>query len=172
MSQLSESRTPAVTSPQTHADDHNEVHRLHNLLDRGIVVLVAAPGTTQTYSGDITNMTYGESLVPGDLVYMKSDGSAWKADADSITTAPVIGMAMETGSSGSRIVLLRGFYRDDSRYNFTIGGSSGTVYLSTTAGVETQTQPSGVDDVIQVIGVAIHADRIYFNPSPDILTHI
>ncbi len=127
-----------------------------------------APTTTQTASGLIVNMTYGESIVPGDLLYFKSDGKVYKADANGSSTYPVMGLALATASSGSNAVLLNGVYRDDSRYNFTVGA---VIYLSTTAGVETPTQPSATDEVIQVVGVAIHADRLYFRPSPDYITH-
>jgi len=131
--------------------------------------LVETPATTQTVSGLTVNMTYGESLIPGDLLYFKSDGKAWKADANAAGLYPVMGLALETASSGSHLVLLHGIYRDDNRYAFTVGGM---VYLSTAAGVETQIQPSASNDVIQVIGIATHANRLYFNPSMDYLTHV
>lgn len=133
----------------------------------GKLVLTEAP-SDQAYTGTYVSLTYGESLVPGDPVYFKSDGKVWKADADGTGTYPCMGLAMETASSGSHVVLLHGIYRDDTRYNWTVGG---VVYLSTTAGSLTQTQPSATDNVVQVVGIATHADRIYFNPSMDYITH-
>lgn len=132
------------------------------------IKLNEAPTSTQTASGLIVSMTYGESITKGDLLYFKSDGSVYKADANGVSTYPVMGLALATASSGSNNVLLQGVYRDDSRYALTVGG---VVYLSTTAGTETQTQPAATNDVIQVVGIATHADRIYFNPSPDYITH-
>lgn len=120
------------------------------------------------YSGITTTLTYGESLAPGNAVYLKSDGTVCKADANGTGTYPAIGIALETASSGSHLVLLHGIYRDDSAFNWTVGG---VVYLSATAGSLTQTQPSATDDVIQVIGVATHADRLYVRPSLDYMTH-
>jgi hypothetical protein len=35
----------------------------------------------------------------------------------------------------------------------------------------TQTAPTGTDDAIQIVGVAIHADRIYFCPQLLMYTH-
>ncbi len=131
--------------------------------------LIETPTANQTVSGLTVSMTYGESLVPGDLLYFKSDGKVWKADANAAGLYPAMGMALETAGSGSHLVLLHGIYRDDSRYNFTIGG---VVYLSTDAGVETQVQPSAADNAIQVVGIATHTDRIYFKPSMDYLTHV
>ena len=132
------------------------------------IKLNEAPTTDQTASGLIVAMTYGESITKGDLLYFKSDGMVYKADANGSSTYPVMGLALATASSGSNNVLLSGIYKDVSRYNFTVGG---VVYLSTTAGTETQSQPSATNDVIQVVGIATHADRIYFNPSRDYLTH-
>lgn len=122
----------------------------------------------QSFTGITVLLTYGESLVPGDAVYFNAAGTVNKADADSETTAPCIGLAMETASSGSHVVLLNGIYRDDALYAWTVGGK---VYLSTTAGGLTQAQPSGVDDVVQLVGIALHADRIYFNPDLTYVTH-
>jgi hypothetical protein len=61
-------------------------------------------------------------------------------------------------------VLLSGFIRDDSWAWTPIGAP---VYASTTAGDFTITAPTGALDVVQVLGIVTHADRIYFNPSSD-----
>jgi hypothetical protein len=65
----------------------------------------------------------------------------------------------------SRGMLLRGYVYNSS-WNWTSIG--GELYLSsTTAGAMTQTQPSGSGDIVRVVGYAISADLIYFNPSQD-----
>lgn len=115
------------------------------------------------------SLIYKESLTPGDLVYYKSDGGVWKADADGSGTYPAMGLALETASSGSHEVFLWGLYRDDSRFNWTVGG---LIYLSTTAGSMTQTKPSATDNVVQVLGFATHADRIYFKPHLNYFTAV
>ena len=69
-------------------------------------------------------------------------------------------MALESGT-GVRKVLLQGFARDDT-WNWTPGD---IIYMSTTDGALTATAPSGTGDQVQVVGIATHADRIYFNPS-------
>jgi hypothetical protein len=58
---------------------------------------------------------------------------------------------------------MTGFVRNDS-WNWTVGG---WIYLSTngtTGNTLTQTAPSGTDEVVQILGVATHADRIWFAP--------
>ena len=136
------------------------------------IKLVETPTTNQTASGIIVSMTYGESITIGDLLYFKSDGKVYQADANGTSTYPVMGLALATASSGSNNVLLHGVYKDTTKWT---GGSvltvGGVCYLSTTAGGTTQTQPSVLNDVIQVVGVAINASRIYFKPSGDYLTH-
>ena len=119
--------------------------------------------------GLVAKLTYGESITKGDILYFKSDGKVYKADANGSSTYPAMALALATASSGSNYVLLHGIYRDDALYNLTVGGA---VYLSTTAGAATQTQPSAANDVVQVIGIALHADRLYFNPSADYMTHV
>src|SRR3989344_5523069 len=58
------------------------------------IKLIEAPATTQTVSGLTISMTYGESIVPGDLLYFKSDGKVYKADANVAGTYPVMGLAL------------------------------------------------------------------------------
>ena len=122
-----------------------------------------------TAKGIIVTKTAGENLAFGDVVYFKSDGKAWKADANAASAYPATGMALGTiNSSASGNILLIGVVRNDA-WNWTIGG---VIYLSTTAGSLTQTQPSATDDVIQVLGVAHpNADTMYFRPSLDYITH-
>ena len=124
-----------------------------------------------TASGIIVSMTAGENLVFGNIVYFKSGGKCWKADATSGSAAyPAMGMAIATISADAAgDILLNGTARDDSWASLTVGG---VLYLSKTAGTMTQSYAAyTTDDVIQVLGIATNATRIYFNPSSDYLTH-
>ena len=126
------------------------------------VVLDATPGADQTVSGVTVPLTCGEAVAFGDVCYVKSDGKAWLADASSDTTMPGIYMATTTGAADDEISFLcLGFARDDS-WAWTVGD---LLYMSTTAGEMTATAPTGDGDQVQVVGVATHADRIYFRPS-------
>ena len=60
------------------------------------LTLTESPGTDATGTGIILPFTYGESLVPGDPVYFKSDGKAWKAAANGPGTYPCVGIAVRT----------------------------------------------------------------------------
>lgn len=116
-----------------------------------------------TFTGTVVSLTAGENVVIGDICYMKSDGKAWKADADAIATSSALFISTGTTlADASGVFGIEGFLRDDSGYALTVGG---LVYLSTTTGAITQTAPSGTDDVVQALGVAISADIFYFRPN-------
>ena len=125
----------------------------------------ASPASNTTASGIVVSFVANEDQVFGDIGYINADGEIQIGDADAIATASCAAMAVESISAdASGNYLLFGVARNDS-WNWTVGG---LIYLSTdgvTGSVLTQTAPSGTDDVIQVIGVAIHADRMIFNPN-------
>jgi len=109
------------------------------------------------------DVVVGESVAFPDLLYLKSDGKWWKADADAAATMPGLRLALASGSADATVrMLVQGRVRDDD-WNWTVGGM---VYASTTTGALTQTIPSGAADVVQIVGVAYHADKIIFSPSP------
>jgi hypothetical protein len=123
-----------------------------------------APTSSHTANGPIVNLTAGAALVMGDVCYMGSDGKMEKANADVVATAFSWVMALATISENvAGLFALPGcFIRDDSWSWATLGQP---VYLSAaTPGAITQTPPAGADDVIQIIGIAITATVIYFNP--------
>ena len=128
------------------------------------LTLVEAPGTNLQATGVKVAMTAGEALSFGDVLYFRNDGKVWKADANTAAMTPVIGMAISTAAAnGSVTVLMSGIARNDS-WNWTVGSK---IYMGTVAGSIVTTAPSGSGDTVQVLGVATHADRVYFNPSND-----
>lgn len=136
------------------------------IADSKSIIWDNAPASDHNHSGDVTPFTAGEILVYGEVCYFKSDGKMWKADADASTTVPVVGMAVAgIAADASGNFLLRGFVRDDS-WNWTVGG---LIYTSTTAGALTQTAVSATGDQLQIVGFALSADSMYFNPSYDIV---
>lgn len=128
-------------------------------------LIVAAPSTDHTASGTKITLTANENQNFGDVCYIDSDGEAHLADASVIATAGAVVMCMETVTTGNPATyLMVGVARDDT-WAWTVGG---LIYLSTTGttgNTLTQTAPSATNEVVQVIGVAIHADRMTFNPN-------
>lgn len=132
------------------------------------VLLDTTAENENAWSGITQNLVAGESLVFGNVVYMKSDEKAWKADADAESTAPAIAMALGTiAADGTGLFLMLGTAQNAS-WSFTVGGK---VYLSNTTGGVTQTAPSGADDVIQLLGVATDSDKMLFNPQTTYVVH-
>jgi len=68
---------------------------------------------------------------------------------------------ISAGASGSYLVL--GIARDDT-WAWTVGGLIYGTITGTTGNTLSQTAPTGANDVIQIMGVATHADRMFFNP--------
>lgn len=130
--------------------------------DASTVGIRPAPAADATVSGTIIELTAGASLVFGDIGYIAATGKVLLADADALATSGAVVLCTEALSdTQAGDFLLHGIARLDT-WNWTVGG---IIYLSTTAGGMTQTAPSATDDVIQILGVATHADRIFFNPS-------
>lgn len=116
-----------------------------------------------SYSGKDITRTAGENVAFGNVAYLKSDGKLWKTDADAEATSKgMLALAVATiAGDASGKFLTQGIARNDA-WNWTVGG---TLYLSTDAGDLTQTAPSGDEDIVRIVGHAITADIIYFNPS-------
>ncbi len=105
--------------------------------------------------------TFGENVVFGNFLYLKSDGKWWKSDASASTTMPITGMATATvlaDATGS--VLMQGLATNAS-WTWTKGG---LLYGSITAGAISHTAPIAVAEQVQVVGLALTATTIYFNP--------
>jgi len=119
-----------------------------------------------SYSGFILTLIAGENIVFGEVVYMNfTDKEVKKAKADSATTVPAIGIALEDKGDGQAcLILIMGYIRDDD-YNFT----ATEVYLSDgTAGDMLSAAPGDSGDQVQRLGFAFHADKMFFNPSYDV----
>lgn len=123
---------------------------------------IPAPAANTSASGIKVALTAAENLGFGDVGYINSNGKVAKADADAIATSSAVVMALasiSTDASGQFLMI--GYARNDA-WAWTPGG---LIYLSTTAGLPTQAAPTATDDVIQILGVATHADRMLFSPN-------
>lgn len=114
---------------------------------------------TSTFSGLRVQLTAGENLSKGQACYM-SAAKMYRGDADAIATSYCFAVATDTISAdASGIFMLLGI----------IGGYSSLtpgapVFLSSSPGALTQAIPAGTNKVVQILGVAISATHIYFNP--------
>lgn len=127
------------------------------------VKVIQALTADHTWSGLTAVMTAGIALVRPQAVYVGGDSKMEKALATGAATMPAIALATGTiAEDAAGEFLLQGFFRDDT-WDWTIGG---LLYISEdTAGALTQELPAASGEQVQVVGVAITADIIYFNPS-------
>ena len=133
------------------------------------LTLTETLASDHTAIGIIVSKTAGENLVFGDVVYFKSDGKAWKADANAAGLYPAVGLAIASiTAEAAGNILLKGIARDDT-WAWTVGA---VLYLAASVGELTETQPAATDDVIQVLGVCHpNADTVYFSPDLIYITH-
>lgn len=139
------------------------------LSEKASIALDPAGGTDGDYSGITITGTGGETIAVGETVYLKAADSEWyltDADADATAGAVLVGIAVTTSTDGNPItVMTYGQIRADAKFPaLTIGAP---VYLGVTAGAIQVAAPSGDADVVRVVGHALTADEILFNPSPD-----
>jgi len=124
--------------------------------------------TANTYcTGNTTDsFAAGYSSAIGDLVFFGSAGKWLEADADAVATCKgLMGIALEakTDTQAMKVALPGSMVRLDA-WNWTVGD---TLYAGETLGAMQNTIPTGADAIIKVVGFALSADVIYFNPSPD-----
>lgn len=117
------------------------------------------------------NSGYSSSAI-GDLVYLDSSSTWQKCDANTLALYNgLLAIALEVKASGNALlVALPGsfVYSTTGFPTWTIGSP---IYMSETAGAMTQTAPTTTDAATRVVGWGIHADKMYFFPSPDYITH-
>lgn len=137
----------------------------------GEIRLDTTPATDDVAVGMTTNSyNAGETIAQWDLLYMDSTGKWMIADASAVATSGgMLAMACEAGTTDTPLLvaLPTAFIRNDD-WAWTPGA---TLYADITAGAITETAPSGTDEVIRVIGFAMSADMIHFNPSSSHITH-
>jgi len=125
-----------------------------------------SPATAKA-SGVTFSAVAGEGVIFGDIVYIKSDGKLWKADANAAGLFPAQFMAIATIATDTTGLFLRDGFATLSSWNWTAGLP---LYLSTTAAGMTHTAPAATDDCIQVLGYAMSATTVSFRASTDFLT--
>jgi hypothetical protein len=120
------------------------------------------------YSGICITGTAGATLAFGDLIYLSSSDSRWElADADAASTSQrLLGMCVLAAAADGdpTKILLQGNIRADAAFPaLTIGSPA---YVGETAGDIQTAIPTGADNVVRVVGYALTADELMFNPSP------
>lgn len=126
-----------------------------------VLMLISAANPAMAYTVKQAysriSVTAGETLATGDVVAIKdADGYAYKADADSATLRPALGVVGMGGAAAASVeVITSGVLA-----GWTSLAEGGAGYLSATAGAVTQTAPTGAQ---QEVAVAISTTSYFFN---------
>jgi len=121
------------------------------------------------WSGSTHKIVFAEPCVPGDILYVDANGKAAKAFADATGLLPARYLALETVLAGDvaavtpMTVLRQGIFRNDT-WAWTVGGRSGSLYVSVgTAGLMQHAVP-GSGEFLQVVAIARATTIIEFAP--------
>jgi len=134
-----------------------------NLSNVKEIILTEDPAVNQTVSAITSTVQVDDAgVIFGDVLKMGAGGNYARAMADAVGTLPAMVMALEAGS-GSKKILHRGYVRNDTWNWTTIGG---LIYVSSgTSGRLTQTAPTTSGHFVQVVGYAVTADIMFFDPN-------
>jgi hypothetical protein len=120
------------------------------------------------------NITANEDQAIGDVCFINSSGLMQIAKSDTIThTNAVLFIASKANSVGTVGQYLASGFITNNSWSWSIGGSN-NVYLSligTIGNTITQTAPSLVGNVIQIIGIATATNTIWFNGNTVAIEH-
>ena len=127
----------------------------------------------ETVSGITATFTAGEDLVRGEVVYFKAgDSKMWKAVASAAGTMPVAAMAAaDISADATGKFLLFGFLQDNGTFPaYTVGGDLYAPEAETSSqNVPEQAAPDTDGDFVQVVGYAVTANSVFFNPDQTIV---
>lgn len=155
--------SPTVNSPRINEDvaltaTSSDLNKISGGIE------IAAELSDVSAEGIKITLTTAQNVAFGDVCYIASNGKATLVDADAISSSSGVCMAIESiNADESGNFLLFGVARNDS-WDWTVGGVIYITVSGTTGNTMSQIQPSDTDDVIQIVGVATHADRMFFNP--------
>jgi hypothetical protein len=168
---------PSTTATIARTDAGQTFTGTQLLAENASIGLDPAGSADGKFTGITVTATAGYTQSFGDLVYLDPTDSRWEAaDANAVAGADgdargLLGMVVVAGTDGTACtILLNGIIRADAKFpTFTINNP---IYVSETAGSVTQTQPTTTDVVIRIVGAALTADEMYFNPSYDYITRV
>jgi hypothetical protein len=127
-----------------------------------------------TYSGISAKFTAAQAQAAMDACYINSSGNPTLANSSAIANAWASVMAADqtiaSGSSGDYLIL--GFIRNDSITFSTVGGPVYLATAGTTGNTLTQTAPSGANNVIQILGIAVASHILLFMPQLAQVEHV
>lgn len=149
----------------------NAVNSLVNGSSLSLVVPTVDGTSAGPYNNDFVS-GYTSSAV-GDLVTLDSSGKWQKTDADTASLYQgMLAVAMEVKATDAllKVALPGSFVYATAVFPTMTKGNQ--LWMSQTAGAITETAPTATDSARRVLGYAVHADKIYFNPSDEYVVNV
>ena len=152
-----------------------DANKLYELATNPVIPEVVIPDPTKleldltlptnlSSTGIYSKYTVGQSmLTTATLGYVSSDGKVLKAQANDESTAKgeIVLNCAGISSDQEGTFLEYGYFRKDT-WNWTVGAP---VYIdAATASNLTQTAPSEEGNIVRIIGYAVTAKILFFNP--------
>ncbi len=144
-----------------------------NSVDHTLDIHIDSTPADETVSGITASFTAGEDLVRGEVVYYKpGDSKMWKAVATAAATSKCVAMAAaDVSADAAGKFLLRGFLQDNGSFpSYTAGDTLYTPEAEASSqNVPEAAAPDTDGDFVQIIGWAVDANTVYFDPDSTIV---
>ena len=144
-----------------------------NSVDHTLDIHIDSTPADETVSGLTATFTAGEDLVRGEVVYYKpGDSKMGKAVATAAATSKCVAMAAaDVSADAAGKFLLRGFLQDNGSFpSYTAGDTLYTPEAEASSqNVPEAAAPDTDGDFVQIIGWAVDANTVYFDPDSTIV---
>ena len=144
-----------------------------NSVDHTLDIHIDSTPADETVSGITASFTAGEDLVRGEVVYYKpGDSKMWKAVATAAATSKCVAMAAaDVSADAAGKFLLRGFLQDNGSFpSYTAGDTLYTPEAEASSqNVPEAAAPDTDGDFVQILGWAVDANTVYFDPDSTIV---
>lgn len=144
---------PLFRNPQTGEEVRSVIHQIEKRL-----------GDADDAAGNVTGVTFPSTTLAGQPVYVSGNNAVSPADADTVATSRVVGLASRDVLAGGTGGFTMGGVVELADWTDVTGSATLTAaaqyFLSSTAGQLTTTPPTAVGKVVVQVGIALSTTRL------------